>query len=89
MVVSIGGKRRYLWRAVDHDGDVLDILVQKRKDTKAANRFFRKLLKGQGEVPSDITTDKLGSYAAAKRDVMSAVPHCCERYANNRAEVSH
>jgi len=89
MVVSIGGNRRYLWRAVDQDGDVLDILVQKRKDTKSAKRFFCKLLKGQGEVPLEITTDKLGSYVAAKRDVMPSVPHCRDRYANNRAEVSH
>jgi transposase-like protein len=63
VVVSIGGKRRYLWRAVDQDGDALDILVQKRKDKSAAKRFFRKLLKGQGQLPLDITTDKLGSYA--------------------------
>ena len=89
MVVSIGGKRRYLWRAVDQDGDVLDVLVQKRKDTKSAKRFFRKLVKGHGEVPLEITTDKLGSYVAAKRDVMPSVPHCRDRYANNRAEISH
>ena len=89
MVVSIGGKRRYLWRAVDQDGDVLDILVQTRKDTRSARRFFRKLLKGQGELPMGITTDKLGSYVAAKREVMASVPHCRDRYANNRAEVSH
>lgn len=89
VVVSICGERRYLWRAVDQDGDVLDILVQKRKDTKAARRFFRKLLKGQGQLPLEITTDKLGSYGAAKRKVMPLVPHCQDRYANNRAEVSH
>ena len=89
MVVSIGGRRRYLWRAVDQDGDVLDILVQRRKDTRSARRFFRKLLKGQGELPMGITTDKLGSYVAAKREVMASVPHCRDRYANNRAKVSH
>ena len=89
MVVSIGGRRRCLWRAVDQDGDVLDILVQKRKDTRSARRFFRKLLKGQGELPMGITTDKLGSYIAAKREVMASVPHCRDRYANSRAEVSH
>ena len=89
VVVSICGERRYLWRAVDQDGDVLDILVQKRKDTKAARRFFRKLLKGQGQLPLEITTDKLGSYGAAKRKVMPSVPHCQDRYANNRAEASH
>ena len=88
MVVSIGGKRRYLWRAVDQDGDVLDILIQKRKDTRSARRFFRKLLKGQGELPMGITTDKLGSYVAAEREVMATVPHCRDRYANNHSEVS-
>lgn len=89
MTVSIGGERRYLWRAVDQDGDMLDTLIQKRKNTDAANRFFRKLMTGQGRVPLDITTDKLGSCRAAKREVMCSVPHHCERYANNRAEVSH
>lgn len=87
--VSIHGQRRYLWRAVDQDGDVVDILVQKRKNTAAAKWFFRKLLKGQGGVPLDITTNKLGSYRAAKREEMRSVPHCQDRYANNRAEVSH
>ncbi len=89
MVVSLGGRRGYLWRAVDQDGDVLDILVQRRKDTRSARRFFRKLLKGQGELPMGITTDKLSSYVAVKRKVMASVPHCRDRYANNRAEVSH
>ena len=83
------GKRRYLWRAVDQDGDLIDILVQKRKDTQAVERFFRKLLCSQTQVPIEITTGKLPSYAAAKRQLMSAVPHCRDRYANNRAEVSH
>ena len=88
MTVSIRVQRRYLWRAVDQDGATVDIPVQKRKNTAAAKRFFRKLLKGQGSVPLDITTDKLGSYRAAKREVMESVPHCRDRYANNRAEVS-
>jgi putative transposase len=89
VVVSIQGKRRYLWRAVDQDGDLIDVLVQKRKDTRAAKRFFRKLLRSQTEVPIEITTDKLRSYAAAKRDVMPSVAHCHDQYANNRVEVSH
>jgi putative transposase len=89
VVVSIQGKRRYLWRAVDQDGDLIEILVQKRKDIKAAKRFFRKALRSQTHVPIEITTDKLRSYAAAKREVMPSVPHCRDRYANNRAEVSH
>ena len=89
VTVSIQGQRRYLWRAVDQDGDVIDILVQKRKDTRAAKRFFIKLLKSQGQTPIELTTDKLRSYAAAKREVMPSVPHGQDRYANNRAEVSH
>ena len=87
-VVNIQGKRRYLWRAVDQDGDLIDILVQKRKNTQAARRFFRKLLRSQTEVPIEKTTDKLRNYAAAKRDVMSSVPHCHDQYAYNRIEVS-
>ena len=76
MTVSIQGQRRYLWRAVDQDGDVIDILVQKRKDTRAAKRFFIKLLKSQCQTPTEITTDRLGSYRAAKRQVMPSVVHC-------------
>ena len=89
VVVSIQGKRRYLWRAVDQDGDLIEILVQKRKDTKAAKRFLRKALRSQTAVPIEITTAKLRSYASAKRAVMPSVPHCQDHYANNRAEVSH
>ncbi|MGK0172754.1 MAG: putative transposase [Gammaproteobacteria bacterium] len=89
VVVSIQGKRRYLWRSVDQDGDLIDVLVQKRKDTRAAKRFFRRLLRSQTEVPIEITTDKLRSSAAAKRDVMPSVAHCHDQYANNRVEVSH
>ena len=89
VTVSIQGQRRYLWRAVDQDGDVIDILVQKRKDTPAANRFFIKLLKSQRQTPIELTTDRLDSYRAAKRQVMPSVVRCLDRYANNRAEVSH
>lgn len=88
VIVSIQGERRVLWRAVDQDGDVLDILLQKRKDQRAAKRFFRKLLKGQRQVPIDITIDKLSSYGAAKREVMPSVAHCTKKYANNRAEFN-
>ena len=88
-IVVIGGQRRYLWRAVDQDDDVIDILVQKRKDKRAAKRFFKKLLKGEGASPNRIVTDKLLSYAAAKREMMPSVVHCQDRYSNNRAEVSH
>jgi putative transposase len=87
--VTIQGQRQYLWRAVDQDGDVIDILVQSRRDRKAAKRFFRKLLKGQGSVPRRVVTDKLRSYGAAKRTVMPSVVHSTKQYENNRAEVSH
>ncbi len=89
VAVSIQGQRRYLWRAVDQDGDLIEILVQKRKDTQAAKRFFRKMLRSQTQAPIEITTDKLRSYAAAKRELMPSVPRCQDRYANNRVEVSH
>ena len=89
LLVTIQGQRQYLWRAVDQDGDVLDILVQPRRDRRAAKRFFRKLLKGQGSEPRRLVTDKLRSYGAAHRTVMPSVLHDTSRYANNRAEVSH
>jgi transposase-like protein len=76
---------RYLWRAVDQDGDVIDILVQKRKDKRAAKRFFKKLLKGEGALPNLMGTDKLPSYAAAKSEMIPSVVHCQDRYSNNRA----
>ncbi len=78
-----------MWRAVDQDGEVLDILVQKRRNTRAAKRFFRKLLKGLQYVPNRLVTDKLRSYGAAHRVSMPSVHHCTTQYANNRAEVSH
>ncbi len=68
--VTIHGQRQYLWRAVDQDGDVIDILVQPRRDGPAARRFFRKLLKSQRQEPYRLVTDKLGSYRVAHRDVM-------------------
>jgi putative transposase len=87
--MTIQGQRQYLWRAVDQDGDVIDILLQSRRDQHAAERFFRKLLKGQGRMPWLLVTDKLRSYRAAHRTVMPSVIHNTEVYANNRAEVSH
>ena len=75
--------------AVDEDGDLIDILVQSRRDRRGAARFFRKLLKHQGSVPRRLITDKLRSYAAARRAVMPSVVHVTDQYANNRAEVSH
>jgi putative transposase len=87
--LTINGERHYLWRAVDQDGNVLDILVQRRRDTKAAKKFFRKLLKGLTYVPRVIITDKLKSYGAAKREILPGVEHRQHRYLNNRAENSH
>jgi putative transposase len=87
--VTIRGTRHYLWRAVDQDGDVIDILVQRQRNASAARRFFRKLLKGQESEPRWLITDKLRSYGAARRSVMPSVEHVTARYANNRAEVSH
>ena len=87
--VNIRGQRQYLWRAVDQDGDVIDILVQPRRDRRAAERFFRRLLKGQGYEPRRLVTDKLRSYSAAHRAIMPSVVHDTSRYANNRAELSH
>jgi putative transposase len=89
LFVTIQGQRQYLWRAVDQDGDVIDILVQPRRDQPAAERFFRKLLKGQEREPRQLVTDKLRSYQAAVRTSMPSVVHNTERYANHRAEVSH
>ncbi len=89
LFVNIQGRQQYLWRAVDEDGDVLDILVQSRRNRRAAIRFFRKLLKRQGCVPRRLITDKLRSYSAARHTVMPSVVHCTDQYANNRAEVSH
>ena len=87
--LSINGQRQYLWRAVDQDGQVLDILVQRRRDKHAAKKFFRKLLKGCRYVPQVIITDRLKSYGAAKREILPGVEHRQHRYLNNRAENSH
>ena len=74
---------------MDQDGDVIDILVTKKRNKRAAKRFFRKVLKGQGQAPWQLTTDKLRSYPAAHREVFPSVKHRTGQYANNRAEVSH
>ncbi len=80
--VKIQGRQQYLWRAVDEDGDVIDILVQSRRNRGAAARFFRKLLKGQGRAPRRLITDQ-------RRSAMPSVVHCTRQYENNRAERSH
>jgi transposase-like protein len=77
--VKIQGRQQYLWRAVDEDGDVIDILVQSRRNRWAAIRFFRKLFKGQGCAPRRLITDKLRSYPAACRTVIPSVVHCTDR----------
>ncbi len=87
--LTINGQRHYLWRAVDQDGHVLDILVQARRDKGAAKRFFRKLLKGLTYVPRVIITDKLASYGAAKKEILPGVEHRQHKGLNNRAENSH
>jgi putative transposase len=87
--IKIGGKTHYLWRAVDQDGTVLDILVTSRRDAKAATRFFRKLLTGLEYVPRVLVTDKLASYGVAHRRLIRGVEHRRSKYLNNRAENSH
>ena len=78
--IRIRGKQHYLWRAVDQNGNILDILVQSRRSATAAKRFFRKLLKGLRYIPRVIVTDKLKSYAAAKREIVPSVEHRQSRY---------
>jgi putative transposase len=87
--LTINGQRHYLWRAVDQDDNVLDILVQSRRNKQAAKKFFRKLLKGCQCVPRVMITDKLKSYGAAKREILPGVEHRQSRYLNNRCENSH
>jgi putative transposase len=87
--LKINAVTHYLWRAVDQNGVVLDILVQPKRDRFAAIRFFRRLLRAVGRKPRVIITDKLRSYGAAKRIVMPGVAHRQHRYLNNRAENSH
>ena len=89
VVVSHETIREYLWRAVDQDGNALDILVQSKRNTKAAKRFLAKLMKSQRRVPRVLVTDKLRSYIAAHRDLMSSVERRQSNYLNNRAENSH
>jgi len=90
MVVKIGGRRMWLWRAVDDEGEVLDMLVQRRRNTAAALELLRKLLKRQGIHPETVTTDKLASYRSAMRNLgMTARHQPGGMRGNNRAENSH
>ena len=87
--IKIDGVQHYLWRAVDQDGDVVDIYLQARRNAKAAKRFFKRLLKSNNGDPREIVTDKLGSYRVAHRELIPDVDHNTEQYANNKAELSH
>ena len=87
--VKIDGKQHYLWRAVDQDGEVVDVLLQNRRDGKAAKRFFIRILKAHGNEPRKIVTDKLRSYGVAHRELIPDTIHDTSQYANNRAELSH
>jgi len=87
--VKINGKQHYLWRAVDQDGEVVDVYLQEKRDGTAAKRFFSRLLRSHGGEPRQIVTDKLRSYGVAHRELMPDVIHDTSQYANNRAEQSH
>jgi putative transposase len=87
--VKIDGRQYYLWRAVDQDGEIVDIFLQRRRDGKAAKRFFKRLLKNNRGEPRKIVTDKLRSYGVAHRELIPDTIHDTTQYANNRAELSH
>jgi putative transposase len=87
--VKINGKQHYLWRAVDQDGEVIDVCLQAKRDGATAKRFFKRLLRSNGSEPRKIVTDKLRSYPVAHREVMPETIHVTDQYANNRAEQSH
>jgi putative transposase len=87
--VKITGKQHYLWRAVDQDGDVVDVFLQARRDGLAAKRFFKRLLSSHGGEPRKIVTDKLRSYGVAQREVIPQAIHSTKQYENTRAEQSH
>jgi putative transposase len=86
--VKIRGKQHYLWRAIDQDGEVVDVYLQERRDGNAAKRFFKRFLEAGG-TPREIVTDKLRSYSVAHRQLIPGTRHNTEQYANNRAELSH
>jgi putative transposase len=87
--VKINGMQHYLWRAVDQVGEVVDVFPQAKRDSAAAKRFFKRLLRSHGGEPREIVTDKLRSYGVAHRELMPDVIHDTSQYANNRAEQSH
>jgi putative transposase len=89
LFIKVCGETHYLWRAVDQDGNVLDILVQSQRNAKAATRFFKKLLKGLRYAPRVMITDKLASYGAARKQMRLSIEHRQHKGLNNRAENSH
>ena len=87
--VKIHGQQKYLWRAVDQDGEVVDVFLQTRRDSAAAKRFFKRLVRNHANEPRKIVTDKLRSYSVAHRELIPESIHDTTQYANNRAELSH
>jgi len=87
--VKIQGKQRYFWRAIDQDGEVVDILLQERRDGKSAKHFFKQFFKKCRNEPRKIVTDKLRSYGVAHRELVPDAIHDTSHYANNRAKLSH
>ena len=87
--IQINGKQHYLWRAVDQDGEVVDVYLQAKRDGVAAKRFFKRLLRSHGGEPRKIVTDKLRSYGVAHRELIPGTIHSTQQYENNRAEQSH
>jgi len=87
--IKIQGKQHYLWRAVDQDGEVVDVFLQTRRDAETAKRWFKRMLKKHKGEPRTIVTDKLRSYGVAYRELIPETIHCTEKYSNNRAELSH
>ena len=87
--IKINGKQNYLWRAVDQDGEVVDVYLQAKRDGAAAKRFFRRLIRNNGGEPRKIVTDKLRSYGVAHRELIPDTIHSTQQYENNRAEQSH
>jgi putative transposase len=87
--VKINGNQHYLWRAVDQDGEVVDVYLQARRDGAAAKRFFERLLRSHGDEPRKIVTDKLRSYGVAHRELIPETIHSTKQYENNRVEQSH
>jgi putative transposase len=89
VLIKVNGKQKHLWRALDQDGNVLDVHVHNRRGKAAARRFFRRLMKRTGAAPRVVVTDRLRSYGAAHREVMPCVEHRQSAYLNHRAENSH